>query len=131
MAKKRLNVNEIAEVLIDKFDEMEQTAVRIEKVAKTPLNVNSEPINLLIRECRDLVSKQNSEEREILRKIENLQSKNLTRLPNWILGILFAFFLGFIGSIFFAYSSVKKVKFLERQNEYFMQKLDAFEKAEK
>jgi hypothetical protein len=131
MAKKRLNVNEIAEVLIDKFDEMEQTAVRIEKVAKTPLNVNSEPINLLIRECRDLVSKQNSEEREILRKIENLQKKNLTRLPNWILVILFAFFIGFVGSIFFAYSSVKKVDLLERQNKYYLQKLDAFEKAEK
>ncbi|MCH3886004.1 hypothetical protein [Tenacibaculum aquimarinum] len=131
MAKKKHNIDTIAEVLIDKLDAMEQTAVRIEKVAKIPLNVNSEPINLLIRECRDLVSEQNSEEREILRKIENLQQKNLTRLPNWILVILFAFFIGFVGSIFFAYSSIKKVDLLERENAYFLQKLNELKNEKK
>lgn len=128
--QKKHNIHTIAEVLIDKLGDMEHTASRIEKAAKTPINVNLKSLRELFAEHRESIekerreitsalAKQTSEERETLREIRVLKEKNQTRVPNWVLGILFVFFLSAVGSMWYAYDSIKRVKELEEQNQFY------------
>jgi len=121
---KRHNIDTIAEVLIDKLNDLERTAEKIDQASKRIMKLD-------VSELRELQKEQNTSENIILSDLKKLQGKNQARLPNWILGVLFAFFLGMIGSIYFAYNSVQKVKLLEFENAYYLQKLNEFKKDKK
>lgn len=121
MANKRHNIDTIAEVLIDKLNDLERTAEKIDQASKRTMKLDVSELRLLQKE-------RNISEKSILNDLKQLQSKNQTRLPNWVLGVLFAFFLGLIGSIYFAYSSIKKVKYLEKEKDYYYQEMTKLQK---
>ncbi|MCG8740061.1 hypothetical protein G1L22_13215 [Tenacibaculum finnmarkense] len=121
MAKKH-SIDTIAEVLIDKLESMEQVAVKIEKVAKNPLKVDLKEQEILLNNFKEFLNNKNRVENRILSQLENLESKNKGRLPNWVLAVLFSFFIGLIGSIYISYSSIKKVNLLEEENTYYKTK---------
>lgn len=124
MAKGRKNINDIAEILIEKLSDMEQVASKIDIASKRELKIDTKGLE-------DLFSMQNTAEKTILSDLEQLQQKNKTRLPNWVLGVLFAFFLGLIGSITFAYSSVQKVEHLQFERDYYKNKVSELQKDKK
>jgi hypothetical protein len=119
---KRHNIDTIAEVLIDKLNDMERTALKIETASKRELKIDTKGLE-------ELFLMQNTAEKTILSDLEQLQQKNKVRLPNWVLGVLFAFFLGLIGSIVFAYSSVKKVEHLQFERDYYKEKVLELQKS--
>lgn len=122
MKKKRYSIQDIAEVLVDKLDSMELVAERIEKVAEKPLKVDLKAQKELLNEYEVLFNSRKKGENQILADLRDLQSKNKGRLPNWVLAVLFSFFLGLIGSIYFSYSSIKKVELLEQEKTYYKSK---------
>ncbi|MCG8245106.1 hypothetical protein [Tenacibaculum finnmarkense] len=127
MAKKH-SIDTIAEVLIDKLESMEQVAGKIEKVAKNPLKVDLKEQEILLNNFKEFLNNKNSVENRILEELSNLEKKNKGRLPNWVLAVLFSFFFGLIVSIYFSYSSIKKVDLLESENAYYLQKINKLKK---
>ncbi|MCD8433565.1 hypothetical protein [Tenacibaculum finnmarkense] len=121
MAKKH-SIDTIAEVLIDKLESMEQVAGKIEKVAKNPLKVDLSEQEILLNNFKEFLNNQNSVESRILSQLEHLEAKNKGRLPNWILAVLFSFFIGLICSFWFSYSSIKKIDLLEKEKQYYEMK---------
>ncbi|MDB0599561.1 hypothetical protein PL373_00025 (plasmid) [Tenacibaculum maritimum] len=119
---KRHSIDTIAEVLIDKLETMEQVANKIEKVAKTSLKVDLNEQERLLNKFAEFVNDQNRVEKIILGELENLEAKSKGRLPNWVLVVLFSFFIGLIGSVYFSYSSIKKVDLLEKEKAYYEMK---------
>lgn len=117
--QKKHNIHTIAEVLIDKLGDMERTASKIEKASKQELKVDLKESKELFGKLAIYVKEQGKVERDILNKLERLQDKNQTRVPNWVLGVLFVFFLGAAGSMWFAYDSVKKSEYLELEKEHY------------
>lgn len=85
MTKKRQNIDTIAEVLIDKLNDMERLAKRIEvattKAENTVVKVNSNELQEILRENRQT-------EKSILSDLRRLKEKNSTRVPNWVLIVL-------------------------------------------
>lgn len=85
MTKKRQNIDTIAEVLIDKLNDMERLAKRIEvattKAENTVVKVNSNELQEILRENRQT-------EKSILSDLSRLKEKNSTRVPNWVLIVL-------------------------------------------
>ena len=119
---KRHSIDTIAEVLIDKLETMEQVANKIEKVAKTPIKVDLNEQERLLNKFAEFVNDQNRVEKRILGELERLEEKSKGRLPNWVLVVLFSFFIGLIGSVYFSYSSIKKVDLLEKEKVYYEMK---------
>ena len=115
----RHSIDTIAEVLIDKLDTMEEVAARIEKVAKKPLKVDLEAQEKLLEQFATFINEQNRVEKRVLSQLEDLEAKKKGRIPNWVLGLLFVFFISSIGTIYFAISSIQKVELLEQENQYY------------
>lgn len=119
---KRHSIDTIAEVLIDKLEIMEQVANKIEKVAKNPLKVDLNEQERLLNKFTELVNDQNRAEKRILSELESLEEKRKGRIPNWVLAVLFSFFIALIGSFYFTYSDIKKIDLLEQEKEYYKKK---------
>lgn len=95
--QKKHNIHTIAEVLIDKLGDMERTAKRIENASKVELQVDLKESKELFGKLAIYIKEQGKVERDILNKLERLQDKNTTRLPNWILASLFVAYFGLLG----------------------------------
>ncbi|WCC43758.1 hypothetical protein PJW08_00690 (plasmid) [Tenacibaculum finnmarkense] len=121
MAKKH-SIDTIAEVLIDKLESMEQVAGKIEKVAKNPLKVDLKEQEILLNNFKEFLNNKNSLENRILEELSDLDRKNKGRLPNWVLVVLFSFFIGLICSFWFSYSNIKKIDLLEKEKQYYEMK---------
>lgn len=116
--KKRHNIDTIAEILIDKINELDKNAKRIENTVealrKSSLKVDTD-------EMKQILSERSTQENAFLSHYKTLQEKNNTRLPNWILTLLIGFFLAFLGFSFYAWSQIKQVELLKAKIEYYEQ----------
>ncbi|MFA6402419.1 MAG: DUF6730 family protein [Salinivirgaceae bacterium] len=118
MTKQRYNVSDIAEILIEEIEAFKKSAESIklstDKLQQTKVEISKESIELLVRVLE--VNQEKQKAFSIL--LEKIISKSNTRLPNWVIAVVFGFFLAFIGFSFFTYKKVEKVKLLESHNEY-------------
>ena len=82
MPQKRHNIGTIAEVLIDKLDEIQKHTERLEKVAQrageTKLKVDTTKLDRLI-------SEQKQTQESFLFQLNELTKRNKNRLPNHLL----------------------------------------------
>lgn len=97
---KRHNIDTIAEVLIDKLNAMERTAKRIEAVSEKELKIDTSELEALLDE-------QKRKEGFILSDLKELQKKNSTRVPNWVLGVLGGIVLLSFGFMFYAWKKAE------------------------
>ena len=116
---KRHNIDTIAEVLIDKLGDMEKTASRIEKVAQTPLKVELNELKSILQQVAGYVTEQKEASNVILSNFKQLQEKNQGRLPNWVVGVLFAFFLTFVGFSLYIWKTAETYDDQKAKAEYF------------
>jgi hypothetical protein len=107
MKKNKITTQELAEIIVESFDEMKTYTNRIEKATSKPLEVNTESLNKLIKQHQDFVSNQLDTEKRILSSLERISEKNATRLPNWILITLFVAYFSFLGVILYLFYSAK------------------------
>jgi phage regulator Rha-like protein len=106
MKKNKITTQELAEIIVESFDEMKTYTNRIEKATSKPLEVNAESLNKLIKQHQDFVSNQLNTEKRILSSLEHISEKNATRLPNWILITLFvAYFCLFGVFLYFVFTT--------------------------
>jgi hypothetical protein len=111
---KRHNIDTIAEVLIDKLNDMERTAKRIEQASSRELRIDS-------REVRELLENQKREEKAFLDDLRAVRSKNSTRVPNWVWGVIGGLVLLSFGAIFYAWSKAEDYEMQKIEAEYFEQ----------
>lgn len=114
--KKRHNIDTIAEVLIDKLNDMERTAKRIEAVSEKELKIDTSRLE-------EILDEQKIKEEYILNELKALQEKNITRVPNWVLGVLAGIVMLSFGFMFYAWSKAEsyddqKFKADYYENEY-------------
>ena len=117
--KKRHNIDTIAEILIDKINELDKNAKRIEKTVDT---LQKSKLKVDTEEMKQILSERSHQESAFLSRYEAIQQKNNTRLPNWILTLLIGLFLALIGFSFFAWNQIKQVELLKAKIEYYEQK---------
>ena len=91
---KRHNVQEIAEVLIDKMDDLQRLGKSIDQSSRRVIQVDTKELEQILEDNRN-------KNRAILHKIESLQKKNATRLPNWVIAVVCFLFFSLI--VFTAY----------------------------
>lgn len=108
---KRHSIDTIAEVLIDKLSDMEKVADKIDKASKKPLSVDLSQTKALLEEFAGFIEKETEQ-----------KQTNQARLPNWVIGVLFGFFLASLGTLYFSYTSIKKVDALELERDYYIMK---------
>lgn len=120
MSKKRHNIDTIAEILVDKINDLERDTKRIEKVVddlkKTRLSVDT-------TKFEQLIEKRNVQEIAFLIDSEKVQAKRQARLPNWLLTLIIGLFLSLIGFSFYVHHQLKKVDLLEEENGYLKNRL--------
>ncbi len=112
---KRHNIGTIAEVLIEKLDDLENITKQIEIVASKELKIDTSELNVIIQN-------QNLKERQILIDLKNLQEQNKSRFPNWVCYALTGIFILTFASFIIAF----------KYNEMYhneKQRADIFEKA--
>lgn len=114
MTKKRHNIDTIAEVLIDKLDEMESTAKRIETASRQVQKVDTS-------ELRALMDSQTRKESEILEGINAVKKKNETRVPNWLIAVMVAFYLTSLGFMLYAWNKAETYDEAIQRANYFEQ----------
>lgn len=124
MAGKRHNIDTIAEVLIDKIEDMEKIAGRIEKASEKTLKVN-------VSELRELLVGQKREEKHFLSELQSLKKKNQFRLPNWVFTLLCIFFLGSIGFSVYAWKKAEAYDYANARADHYEQKYIELKKQEK
>lgn len=113
MAKQgRHNIDTIANVLIDKLEDMEKTAVRIEKAANQPLQVD-------LRRMEEIFNDKTNKEEAVLRDLSELRQKNKGRVPNWIITLLCAFFLISVGISLYAWKKAEQYDQQKTNAEHF------------
>lgn len=103
----RQNVEFIANALISKINAMNEVAKRIEIASEKELKIDT-------AEMKFLIEKQRSAEDSILRDLRDIQKKNSTRVPNWILAILAVTYLCSFGFAMYAW---KKAETYDAQKE--------------
>jgi len=91
MTKKRHSTQDIAEILIDKFNDLERTAKTIEQASSKTIKIDTAELKQILEEHR-------KEQGQILSNLRKLRDKNQTRLPNWVFGVLAGLILCFIGT---------------------------------
>ena len=111
---KRHNIDTIAEILIDKLNDMERTAQRIEKASSRELKIDS-------KELRALLENQKREEKTFLDDLRSVRNKNSARVPNWVWGIIGGLILLSMGSIYYAWSKAEDYELKKFEAKYFEQ----------
>jgi hypothetical protein len=121
MAIKRHNIDTIAEVLIDKLNDMERTAQRIETASTRELKIDS-------KELRTLLENQKREEKTFLDDLRAVGDKNSTRVPNWVWGVIGSLTLCSLGFIFYAWNKAEAYDLQKQKAEYFEQEYNNLKK---
>jgi len=120
MSKKRHNIDTIAEILVDKMNDLERDTKRIEKVVddlkKTRLSVDT-------TKFEHLIEKRNVQEIAFLIDSEKAQAIRQARLPNWLLTLIIGLFLSLIGFSFYTHHQLKKVSLLKEENRIMRENL--------
>ena len=114
MSKQRHNIDTIAEVLIDKLNDLDRTASRIEKATEQDLQVDT-------RELKSLLSDFKAVSRDFSKKEQ-------PKVPKWVYMIAVCCFFGYIGFMFFY---IKELTHEREGRLYFEMKLSECEKASK
>lgn len=116
MKEKRHNINTIAEILIDKLNDLEHIAKRLEAVSKraseTVLPVDTkklEELRLIEREERN----------SFLSVLRALNRKNNTRVPNWVLSLLGVLFLVSIGLSIYAWNKAEEYDLMKAKANHY------------
>lgn len=120
MTKKRHNIDTIAEILIDKINDLEKHTNRIENVVK---DVQTSSIDINTTEIENLYNTRQKQEGQFLSDLKALNLKNQTRLPNYILIALLVAFVALVGFSLYSYKQLKQVDVLKLQIEYYEEKL--------
>ena len=86
---KRHNVQEIAEVLIDKMDDLQKLGKSIDQSSRRVIQVDTSELEQILKE-------NSNKNMAMLDKIESLQKKNASRLPNWVVAAVCYLFISLI-----------------------------------
>lgn len=120
MSKKRHNIDTIAEILVDKINDLERDTKRIEKVVD---DLKETKLSIDTTGFEQLIEKRNVQEIAFLIDSEKVQAKRQARLPNWLLTLIIGLFLSLIGFSFYLHNQLKKVDLLEEENGYLKNRL--------
>ncbi len=118
MAKKRYNVSDIAELLIEEMEAFNKSAESIKKATDTLKNTKVEIAQKSLDTLKQIFNENKEREQAYLHQLSTVLSKNKARLPNWILTLVLGFFLSVIGFSIYTYKQLEKVSLLEVENEY-------------
>lgn len=121
MTKKRHNIDTIAEILIDKLDDMERTAQRIEKASSRELKIDT-------AEMKALIESQRETEESILSDLRAVKKKNSTRVPNWLIAVMVAFYLSSLGFMMYALNKAETYDEAVQRANYFEQEYKKLKK---
>jgi CRISPR/Cas system-associated endonuclease Cas3-HD len=100
MKKSKISTQLLAEIIVERFDEMKGYTERIEITTSKKLKLDleeyrnlQENYRILQQEHSKVLTQKLEQEKSILKRFEELNSKNQTRLPNWMLISLLVFYL--------------------------------------
>mgnify|MGYP000020237693 FL=1 len=119
MTKKRHNIDTIAEILIDKIDEMQSVAKQIENSTKKPLKIDTNELEILNEELQKNFEKQTNEQKAFLSDLKTLLQNKHARLPNWVFLLLGVFFLTSTGLIFYSWTKIENYQYEKHRADYF------------
>lgn len=100
--KPRISVQDIAEILVQRIEKVEQSAERIEVATSKPVKVDLTEFKQLVSQVIQMQKKTTEENKRILSVLSDLKKKERTKLPNYVIVALIVLFCTFIGtSIYF------------------------------
>ena len=100
--KPRISVQDIAEILVQRIEKVEQSAERIEKATSKPVEVDLKEFKHLVSKVIQLHKETTEENKRILSDLSDLKKKQRTKLPKSVIIALIVLFFVFIGvSIYF------------------------------
>lgn len=114
MTKKRHSTQDIAEILIDKFNDLERTAKTIEQASNKTIKIDTTELKQILEEHR-------KEQRRILSDLGQLRGRNQTRLPNWVFGVLAGLILTMIGFSVYTWKKAEAYDYQKASSEHFEQ----------
>ena len=96
--KPRISVQDIAEILVQRIEKVEQSAERIEVATSKPVKVDLTEFKQLVSQVIQMQKKTTEENKHILSVLRGLKKKQRTKLPNYIVIALIVLFCVFIGA---------------------------------
>lgn len=114
--QQRHNINTIAEILIDKINDLNKDARRIEKIVD---DLKSSSMSVDTSGFEKLISERRQQEKSFLDDSKAVLAKNRTRLPNWITAGLIIALLALVGFSFYAFDQLKEVELMKLKIEHY------------
>ena len=119
MTKKRHNIDTIAEILIDKINDFENSANQIAQLVKT---LQESDVKIDTSTLEQLNRERDERERTFLSDFKASAEKKSARLPNWILGLILALFISSLAFSAYAWGQFKELHLLKMKIEYYENK---------
>lgn len=117
----RYSIDTIAEILIEKTDELKKSSEILEKATLRKLQIDS-------TELRNLVEEQKINQQTILSDFKALKDENISRVPNYVFIALTVAVLMNMGILWYTMKTVKDYNYMEMKMEHYKTKLESLEK---
>lgn len=121
MKQSKISTQEIAEIIIERFSEMQGYTQRIESAVNQPLTVDVSGLKKETAQFSQIVAQQNKAETQILSNLKAIGAQNKTRVPNWVIALLGAMFITTSASLGYALSKAEDYEMDKYKAQYWEQ----------
>lgn len=115
--KQRHNIQTIAEVLIDKLNDLEKLTERVEKASEKALKVDD-------KDLKETLVNQTNQIKTYLSDFKSLSAKSQYSLPNWLFVLITGSFLVSFGFIYYSWTKIEDYNFQKSKADYFQAKFN-------
>lgn len=116
MTKQKHNITTIAEILIDKIEDLSKNATRLEKSVE---EVQKSKIKVDTAGARELFEERKAQEKAFLSHLSVFNEKRHARLPNWVLAIIFPFILALMIFMYLTFKKGEDYKQMEAERDWY------------
>lgn len=115
--KQRHNIQTIAEVLIDKLNDLEKLTEMVERASEKSLKVDD-------KDLKETLVNQTNQIKTYLSDFKSLSAKSQYSLPNWLFVLITGSFLVSFGFIYYSWTKIEDYNFQKSKADYFQAKFN-------
>ena len=119
----RISVQDIAEILVQRIEKVEQSAERIEIATSKPVEVDLTEFKQLVSQVIQIQKRTTEENKLILSGLRDLKNKQLTKLPNYVVIALISLFCAFIGVSIYFHEKHQDYEYLKAERDHYKKEM--------
>jgi hypothetical protein len=116
MAEKRHNIDTIAKILLDKIQDLDKNAKRIENIVN---EATSATIKVDLKETREIYSERKKQEGQFLADLRDSDRKTQSRLPNWMFPVVMVLVTVLVGFMVYTWDKAEDYTKMKTERDFY------------